>query len=314
MNTAAGGSTVPAFEKIIVGYDGSEQADDGLALGLALRELTGAGLVVARVFRYDAFLDPAARAPVAPPPELREQRAAEVLSEVRPAADLADAEARAVPSSSAPRGLHRLADELGAGLIVVGSSHRGKVGQVLAGSVGERLFHGAPCAVAVAPRGFAGRRRVSLEVIGVGYDGRPESELALEEAARLSESVGAALKVFAVSPFTPFGKGWNMSLDVVDVAERDRLEERLDAAVAGLPEESHAEGLLLSGHPADVLAEQEVDLLVVGSRGYGPLRTVLLGGVSGPLVRSASSPVLVLPRSVETTEQPAPDAASAAAG
>ena len=313
MNPAAGGSAMPVFEKIIVGYDGSEHGDDALALGRALRARTGAELVIARIFHDDAFLDPGP-AEVQPALErIREQRAVEVLSELRQAADLADAEARVVPSTSAPRGLHGLADELGADLIVVGSSHRGKLGRVLAGSVGERLLHGAPCAVAVAPRGFAERRRVSLEVIGVGYDGRPESELALEEAARLSASVGAALKVFAVSPFTPFGKGWNLSLDVVDVAERDRLKQRLEAAVAGLPEESRAEGLLLSGHPAEVLAEQEVDLLVVGSRGYGPFRTVLLGGVSGPLVRSASSPVLVLPRGVEPTRRPAPKAATAAA-
>ena len=36
--------------------------------------------------------------------------------------------------------------------------------------------------------------------------------------------------------------------------------------------------------------------MVVGSRGYGPLKAVLLGGVSGQLIRSAACPVIVVPR------------------
>ena len=53
--------------------------------------------------------------------------------------------------------------------------------------------------------------------------------------------------------------------------------------------------------PADVLIERshEVDLLVIGSRGYGPLRSVLLGGVSGRVIRDAACPVIVVPRGAE---------------
>jgi nucleotide-binding universal stress UspA family protein len=40
----------------------------------------------------------------------------------------------------------------------------------------------------------------------------------------------------------------------------------------------------------------ELDLLVLGSRGHGPVRAVLLGSVSSALVRSAESPVVVIPR------------------
>ncbi len=45
------------------------------------------------------------------------------------------------------------------------------------------------------------------------------------------------------------------------------------------------------------LDERDVDLLVCGSRGYGPARRVLLGGVSTALVRRAAAPVMVVPRS-----------------
>ena len=57
---------------------------------------------------------------------------------------------------------------------------------------------------------------------------------------------------------------------------------------------------VLTGDVVEVLAEldeTDVDVLFCGSRGYGPVRRVLLGGVSSRLVRRARSPVVVVPRS-----------------
>jgi nucleotide-binding universal stress UspA family protein len=55
---------------------------------------------------------------------------------------------------------------------------------------------------------------------------------------------------------------------------------------------------LLDGDPRELLTRESsgLDLLVVGSRGYGPLRAVLLGSVSSALVRAAASPLVVVPR------------------
>jgi Universal stress protein family len=39
--------------------------------------------------------------------------------------------------------------------------------------------------------------------------------------------------------------------------------------------------------------------MIMGSRGYGPLRAALLGGVSHALVRKAACPVIILPRGSE---------------
>ncbi len=52
------------------------------------------------------------------------------------------------------------------------------------------------------------------------------------------------------------------------------------------------------GEPVDVLRRltEHVDLLVCGSRGYGPVRAVLLGAVSRRIVTEARCPVAVLPR------------------
>ena len=59
-----------------------------------------------------------------------------------------------------------------------------------------------------------------------------------------------------------------------------------------------AETKLAEGDPAAVLADQgvELDLLVLGSRGYGPVRATLLGAVSAEVMRTAPCPVVVTPR------------------
>ena len=81
-------------------------------------------------------------------------------------------------------------------------------------------------------------------------------------------------------------------------ALRAALDEQLSEAVAALGDGSEVSGRVLEGDAASELAEAsaELDLLVLGSRGYGPSAAVLLGSVSRALVRSAACPVVVLPR------------------
>jgi nucleotide-binding universal stress UspA family protein len=89
-------------------------------------------------------------------------------------------------------------------------------------------------------------------------------------------------------------------------ADRDRQEREPghgnDGALRELPDDVEATPVELEGDAERQLAEQtiNVDLMVTGSRGYGPHRAVLLGSVSGRLVRDAACPVIVVPRGIET--------------
>jgi nucleotide-binding universal stress UspA family protein len=89
-------------------------------------------------------------------------------------------------------------------------------------------------------------------------------------------------------------------IDEVDRGRGDELQRRLDDGLAELPEPVRGAALLLRGDPADELAgwadAEQPDLLVVGSRGYGPAKRVLLGGVTSRLVRSTPCPILVVPK------------------
>jgi nucleotide-binding universal stress UspA family protein len=238
------------YRRIMVGYDGREGARDALALARGLAAIEGAKLILVAALELD---------PLATPAGAYERAEAE-------ADDRLSASARAIlgetpfelhtfGGASAPRVLCEFAEREQADVIVLGSSHREGVGRLLPGSVGERLLHGAPCAVITAPAGFAGRDSFEIAALGVGYDGRDEAGHAREVATVLASELGA-------------------SLETITVGEDE-------------------------GDPADVLASRshELDLLVVGSRGYGPVRHALLGGVSGELMRIAACPVLVVPRS-----------------
>jgi nucleotide-binding universal stress UspA family protein len=150
----------------------------------------------------------------------------------------------------------------------------------------------------------AGGGQDEIGTIAVGYDGSPESEAALAGAITLARSLTARLRVIEVldvmwmgTPALMAGPGY--------VTQPDDLEERarrhMATKVAGLPGDVAAEPQVLMGSPEPALAEQSehADLFVVGSRGYGPHRAVLLGSVSGRLVRDAACPVLVVPRGIE---------------
>jgi nucleotide-binding universal stress UspA family protein len=176
------------------------------------------------------------------------------------------------------------------------------------GSVGERLLKGGPCSVAVAPRGYADREHFGAGVIGVGYDDSTESRLALEAAVELARAVGGSVRLIAVMPdhltSGPIG-GADIGDSQVVRADLEAALEKAAEGIAGIGVETVIE----QGDVVDELAGQavELDLLVLGSRGYGPIRRALLGGVSAPMTRVCPCPLLITPRSGEERERPVRD-------
>jgi hypothetical protein len=101
-------------------------------------------------------------------------------AELHDAADEVGAGSQTAVAESAP-GLELAARNHAADLLVIGSSRRGQVGQILAG-VALGLLPGAPCSVALPPPGYAREPR-RLGLIGAAHDGSAESREALEVAA-----------------------------------------------------------------------------------------------------------------------------------
>lgn len=290
------------FKRILVGYDASEESEDALALAGALASAAGSRLVVTRVFEFGPFWAFGAGGLAPAPVEVVREFEQAGIAGLESVAERIGAESQWVISDSAAHGLHALAERGEVDLIVVGSSHRGPTGQIFPGSVGFRLLHGSPCPIAVAPRGTRDRPESRPGTIAVGYDGRDEARLALHGACDLARQIGASVHVVAVAEPSPAAYGTADGLSESYVALGQQREEMmrtsLDAAVADTPDDLAVEGELLRGDPVEALLEAAAgaDLIVIGSRGYGPIRGVLLGSVSMDVLRSASCPVITFPR------------------
>jgi nucleotide-binding universal stress UspA family protein len=137
-----------------------------------------------------------------------------------------------------------------------------------------------------------------MRSIVCGVDGSREANAALYEAIRLSERLGVRLiVVHVVAPARPAPMFGAVALPSLgdELASGERLVERLLDA-AGVVD---AERRVVYGYPAERLAaiaeEEQADFVVVGSRGRGPFRSVLLGSVSVELCTTAGRPVVVVP-------------------
>jgi nucleotide-binding universal stress UspA family protein len=281
---------------IVAGADGTDSGLDAVALGAHLAGAVGVPLTVVCVSPEQAELAGAEAA------DDVGRHAAAILESAREVVGDLPAELRTVAASSPARGLAELAEEEGAEAVVVGSTRRGAIGRVMTGSTAERLLHGTGCPVAVAPRGYRRHHPEPLRAIGVAFSDTPDGHEAVRAAAELAGRAGLPLTVYSV---VGLHVNWLRPESVLPDASvvpeevREAARDALDQVVAGLPADVRANGELLFGEVVDELsmaAERGVDLLVCGSRGYGPVRRVLLGTVSSALVRQASVPTLVVPR------------------
>lgn len=268
------------------------------ALGAMLARTTGAPLLLAAAYPFDPPVDrlyPEYARGLAHEAEAALARAA---AQVRGGTGIA-ARTIAVPSSGSPaRELHELAEREHAGALVIGSSPRGVMGRLLPGAVTDRLLHGAPCPVAVAPVGFALDDARPPRVIGAAFIDTPDGHLALAMARSLAGAARGVVRVLTVAePLDLLVTSAPDALQDARRARRQGAEATLARATELTPEGRRDDGRVLSGDAAHALAAAsvELDLLVCGARGHGPLRTLLLGGTSHGLVRGAACPVLVVP-------------------
>jgi nucleotide-binding universal stress UspA family protein len=279
------------FRKIIVGVDARQGGRDASALANSLVANDGS-VTYAHVFIHSPVSGRGAHL------DFERQRAQELHSAARE--EMHEfAQLRCIDSSSVGRGLHELADAERADLLVVGSCRRGLIGRVMVGDETSEALNGAPCAVAVAPYGHA-ERPTALGEIGVAYDGSLESEGALAFARELAAEHGARLSAFeAVSvPAYLTAPGAGAAIETLPA-----LVEEARVRISGLGGvEPHA----AYGVAAEELAvySASLDLLVTGSRGYGPLGRLVHGSTSRRLARTARCPVLVLARGPRAARQP----------
>jgi nucleotide-binding universal stress UspA family protein len=284
---------------IVVGVDGRKRSKDALMLAATLAEHTGADLQPVHAHGYGRLKhilgDDGYRALVRTAFSASFYQVKEVVGEGHAR------EMQTVGDASPAAGLERIAESEGAEMIVVGPRPVA-FGRLRLGGVSEHLLSGASVPVAVAPWGYSsGERR--LATVACAFDGSPESRLALDWADELARLGNAQLRV--VSVYSPIavgyvGVGGSFPRESTNQALRDELERRQLEAITG----RRAHAVVLTGNPARELARvsEGTDILVMGSRGYGPVRATLLGSVSHSVIRHASCPVIVCPRGAADEE------------
>jgi nucleotide-binding universal stress UspA family protein len=284
------------LKTIVVGVDGREGGRDALSLAGRLALIAGGDVVAVRALPFDYYVSRAGSPPYA---SIAEQDAKRQLTDELARAGMT-ARMLVVGDSSPARALHRVAEQEHADVIVVGSTHHSRLGRVFAGDDAAATLHASPCPVAVAPRGLAGREWKTAERIGVGFDGRPEARQALSLAVALAEDCGASITVQSVvatpipyADFSAYDTDWLKRAQ--QFASADLAE-----ALADVPVE--ASGDVVAGVPVDELERlsRDVDLLVLGSRAWGPVRRTVIGSTAAKLMRSSHCPVVVLPRGAAT--------------
>jgi nucleotide-binding universal stress UspA family protein len=298
---------------VVVGVEASQRSRDAVVLARRLAALIEAELVLVNAYPNEPRGGELQR------PEyerLVHGESDELLAAYLRELDGERVRTRSFASFSPARVLHETAEEERAALVVLGATHRGAPGRLAIGSVADRLLTGAPCPVAVAPKdyehtvGDAGFGRV-----GVAFTATDAGRSALRAAAELARRAAAPLQVLAVADprivrsDVAAGRAGRVELEG---ALREVVERAAGEAVASLADGVDARAVVLEGDPVRelVAATRSLDLLICGSRSYGPATTVLVGGVSKELMREGSCPVVVVPRETDRplSSSPPPDA------
>jgi nucleotide-binding universal stress UspA family protein len=263
------------FKDVLVGVDGRPNGRDAIALARLLMD-PDAQLTLAHAHGDGQGAS---------------EEADRLLEQERAGAEV-QASLLGLAAAKPGQGLHEQAERQGAELLVVGSCSRGPFGRALLGDDTRATLNGSTCAVAIASRGLADHP-APITRIGVAYNSSPESEVALAAARELAAQTGAGIQVLEVVSIPTAAYTGVVAPDVGET-----IEVLLQEATERIKQLQGVEGRAVYGLTGEELAafSEGLDILVVGSRGAGPVRRLVLGSTSEFLERHAHCSLLVLPR------------------
>jgi len=282
---------VGASEAIVVGIDGSEGAARATTWACEEARRRGAPVRLVHAWTFAVGGHAAAASTVALLADAARSLLDRCVAEARAAAPDVEVDGVVVERSPAQALIDLSAGEA---LLVVGDAGRSRAASLLLGSVADACVRHAQVPVVVVR---AGGRDDGPVVVGV--DSSAGARRALEWAAAEAALRSSALRIVHVAQPVD-ATGFSDVLGEVVVAD-ERLDaeaataDAVERAVAGHPGE--VERLVVSGSPAAelVAAADGASVLVVGSRGLGGFRGLLLGSVSRAVLHAAACPVVVVP-------------------
>ncbi|MCE5199791.1 universal stress protein [bacterium] len=308
--------------QILLATDGSSHSEMAARTLIALGPPLDTEMVVVYIMEPPLYLI----TPVVPPPynvewhrvehEMRveaEEEASRAVEQVERILSTAGASSRSIIDEGfAADEIIRIADEIGAELVVVGS--KGLTGSqlFLLGSVSQKVIRYAPCSVLLTkPARDADTSKIAKIILAT--DG---SENAIEAARFLSSfhlqhdvEVVVLHVVHRESRWIPRSSSAQHTLEQVRSARLEHAEQLVQETKNGLSTEATVTTAVREGDPAEQIlktsAEMEADLIVVGSKGLGGIQMFLLGSVSQKVCRYSDRSVMLVrmqQRSIPGTE------------
>lgn len=299
--------------KIVIGYDGSQCADDALddmslaglptdaeAIVLTTAEVWLPPSTTGDVVADDTFPHQIpesvkqARAMAEKEVEYARAQAEEACARIR--ASFPGWTVRADATSGSPAWeIINQANESPADLIVVGSHGRNVVGRFILGSVSLKVLTEANCSVRIARRALSRVRDDNAPPrIIVAVDGSAGSLTAVEEVARRSWLEGTAARI--VTAHTPFIVEGGAEFPPEQFTNEVQREATHLLGAAGL----HVSSAIREGDPKRVLLEEAeqwgADCIFLGAKGHGFIERTLLGSVSYAVAARAHCTVEVVRR------------------
>jgi nucleotide-binding universal stress UspA family protein len=291
-----GPSQGATMDNVLIGFDGSEDARMALRWAARIATELDIGLKVVQAWQYpsDAILS-VGRLEL-PSPERAEEHLEQQLrlfveEELGAGPERIDLKVARGPAA----GVLLRAISADTRMAVVGSRGLGGFKGLLLGSVSRQVLEHAPCPVTVVGPTVT-LEPIRLETIVVAIDGSTHAGRALRFAGQLTRRTNAKLVVAHAIPPT--------SSDQREIGEpRRRLDARRDLVEewcgplreAGIDHQV----LVVEGDARSALLEvahdRDADLLVVGSRGLGPVAKLLIGSVAGSLAQHGELPVTIVP-------------------
>jgi nucleotide-binding universal stress UspA family protein len=288
--------------KYLVAYSADRGGAEALALGMMLSRRSKARMVVCLILpnswgypsmarvdaEYAAFLEKHAQKAM--------DKAKAIVGSKVPAQFITRS------YTSAQEGLLATADDLGADMIVLGSS-RGAAGKFLEGSVTRNLLHSSKLPVALAPRGFNPGAKTALTRLTCAYGATRKSRPTVDYCVGFSRKYQVPLRLasFVVrdKQMYPTGAGYQIE-NLVANQWRSQAVAAQKALLAELATDVAVKTAIGDGanwkEALQSIGWKPGEVLVIGSGRVGPLAQVFLGSNGNRIIRNAPVPMIVVPR------------------
>ncbi|WP_461665369.1 universal stress protein [Gordonia sputi] len=297
-------NSAASTNRVAVGYLATQSGDDGVALGAAIATKTGAAIdliCVVHPVPYDG------QPGIDQYMERLENQAAEWLADG--ASRIPEGiEVRTVVTvhESFTEGLIEVAEQSGAVMIVVGGTGDGIISRHTLGTVSTELLHSSPLPVALAPRGYARRSDVVIDMITVAVPVKKSASDPLPFAIRFAEAASIDVRLLSLVSLDPTVDDSSLAVrkQQVDVARkllehtRDQLDVDLEVDVLVADGDTLDEAL-------DNLPWDANDIVAVGSGHLGADNRVFLGTTAARILRWTTAPVIVVPKESTNDTEPA---------